>query len=73
MHFTAPEIADEVGIDFGHNAVGAFPILLNVVAPSVVQEELGEGNCSKETLNGSVHVAGHAEINKTSPRQLEVM
>ena len=73
LDFAAPKAADEVGIDFGHDAVGAFPVLLGEVTPSVVKKKLGERNCGKEALDGGVHVTGYAEVDKTCSREFEVM
>ena len=38
--FVLPEVTDEIGIDLGHDAVGAFPILLGMFAPAIVEEDL---------------------------------
>ena len=65
LYVVAPHRPDQVGIDFGHNAIRAFPVFLDKVPPSVVEEELGKWKGRKETLNGGVHIAGDAKVNET--------
>lgn len=73
MHVAFPEGADEVGVDFGHDAVGTFPIFHNEVAPAVVEEELGKWDGGEEALDCAVHVAGHAEVDEAGAREFEVV
>ena len=68
-----PEGANEIGVDFGHDAVGAFPVLLGEVAPAVVEKELGEGDSGEEALDGCVHVAGDAEVDQACAGKFEVL
>ena len=66
-----PEVADEVGVDLGHDAVGAFPVLLSEAVPASVKEKLREGNGGEETLYRGIHVAGHAEVDETCTGELQ--
>lgn len=73
LHVASPEGADEVGVDFGHDSIGAFPVLDGEVAPAVVEEELGKGDGREEALDGSVHITGAAEVYEAGTGELEVM
>ena len=68
LDIVAPERANQIGVDFRHDAVRSFPILLDKVSPAVVEEELGERDGRKKTLNCGVHVAGHTEVDEAGSR-----
>lgn len=69
-----PERADEVGVDFRHDPVGAFPVFAHGEGPpTVIEEELGEGDGGQEALDRGVHIAGAAEVDEAGAGEFEVV
>ena len=67
-----PHAPDQVRVDFGHDAVAAFPIFLHKVAPTVVEEERREWNGCEETLDRGIHIASYTKVDEASTRKFEV-